>query len=188
MNQRLGTFGRPTIGNSNHGTQQRHPVSSYPSSRLALNENARHSAENLTEIFPSQKTPLKQPIPMSTADKKSKQFCPDWRCILLCNMLVIVSIVGMMIAGYFYVWPEYIKLLEASNPIGRKFFEDGFFFLIFFLRQVILLNQKFRRPMVSLWFLVSLFSKLRQRRLSDSEKILLKPVARGWRSKLFRRR
>ena len=127
LNQRLGTFGRPTIGNSNHGTQQRHPVSSYPSSRLALNENARHSAENLTEIFPSQKTPLKQPIPMSTADKKSKQFCPDWRCILLCNMLVIVSIVGMMIAGYFYVWPEYIKLLEASNPIGRKIFKDVFY-------------------------------------------------------------
>ena len=51
-------------------------------------------------------------------DKSS--FCPDWRCILLCNMVIIILLVAAFLVSYYYVWPVFVlPLVEKTRPVGK---------------------------------------------------------------------
>merc|ERR1711935_1031891 len=49
---------------------------------------------------------------------EKSSFCPDWRCILLCNMVIITLLVAAFLASYYYVWPVYVlPLVQKTQPI-----------------------------------------------------------------------
>jgi hypothetical protein len=54
----------------------------------------------------------------------TKRFCPDWRCVLMCNMIIMSLLVILFLSGYYYVWPVFVQpLVKASQPIGKPHFK-----------------------------------------------------------------
>lgn len=95
-------------------------IGQFTNSRLAITDG--HSEENLQQIF-SPKTSYHNEIgaiQQAKQNRHNRPFCPDWRCVLLCNMLVMIVLVVLFIAGYYYLWPMYMALLQASMPISKQ--------------------------------------------------------------------
>lgn len=116
--QQFGTFGRPNMVNSSGRHQNGNQLQ-----RSAL---AAHSEENLQPIFkPSNGTiPPHRSAQHSRKSSYSKYerrpFCPDWRCILMCNMIILSIITATFFGCYYYVWPEIVApLVEKSQPISK---------------------------------------------------------------------
>jgi len=120
--QQFGTFGRPNMVNSSGRHQNGNNLQ-----RSAL---AAHSEENLQPIFkPSNGTiPPHRSAQHSRKSSYSKyerrSFCPDWRCILMCNMIILSIITATFLGCYYYVWPEIVApLVEKSQPINGNWAE-----------------------------------------------------------------
>lgn len=119
--QQFGTFGRPsTLITNNRST----PLNAQYDTRLAMNSGNNQSVESLQPIFQSSNTfPTKNKHLSDQSLKRAgtKRFCPDWRCVLMCNMIIMSLLVILFLSGYYYVWPVFVQpLVKASQPIDGQ--------------------------------------------------------------------